>query len=60
MHRMEYIMERMKFGSGDIDAVPHTVAEGCPMPVNCKKPCCYGRGKSFCFPCYQELMKTRR
>ncbi len=30
-------------------------------PCNCpKKDCPLGRGKSFCFPCYAEIMKARR
>ncbi len=52
--------EGMKFGGPGIDAVPKAPATDVPMPVNCREPCCYGRGRNFCFPCYQELMKNRR
>ncbi len=30
------------------------------MPVNCKNPCCYGFGRPFCFPCYQDMVKEQR
>lgn len=30
-------------------------------PCNCpNKTCPYGRGHSFCFPCYAEIMKSIR
>lgn len=59
MIRMDYA-ERMKFDGLAMDAVPKAPAPEVPMPANCREPCCYGRGHNICFPCYQELMKSRR
>jgi hypothetical protein len=28
-----------------------------PYPSNCKTPCCYGRGRCFCWPCMKEIME---
>ena len=30
------------------------------MPINCKNSCCYGFGRPFCFPCYQNMVKEQR
>ena len=30
--------------------------EPAPSPCNCDNPCCYGRGKSFCWPCMKNIM----
>ena len=27
-----------------------------PSPCNCSEPCCYGRGRSFCWPCMKNIM----
>ena len=59
MIRMDHT-EVIKYGSLDMDAVPKAPAESVPMPVNCREPCCYGRGTNFCFPCYRELLKNGR
>lgn len=27
-----------------------------PSPCNCKAPCCYGRGRNFCWPCMKNII----
>lgn len=29
-------------------------------PVNCNHECPYGYGRSFCFPCYKNIMEDYR
>ena len=29
-------------------------------PVNCDHECPYGYGRSFCFPCYKNIMEDHR
>lgn len=29
-------------------------------PCNCSKECPYGYGRSFCFPCYKNIMEDHR
>lgn len=29
-------------------------------PCNCRHECPYGYGKSFCFPCYKNIMEEHR
>lgn len=29
-------------------------------PVNCNHECPYGYGRSFCFPCYKNIMDDHR
>lgn len=29
-------------------------------PVNCDHECPYGDGRSFCFPCYKNIMEDHR
>ncbi len=30
--------------------------ESSPSPCNCVNPCCYGAGRSFCWPCMKNIM----
>lgn len=58
----EYMKVQKYFAKNDITRIPHgTSAEIGPVtPCNCSHPCAYGRGKSFCFPCYQILLSGLR
>ncbi|MDY6333448.1 MAG: hypothetical protein SPL56_01455 [Lachnospiraceae bacterium] len=31
-----------------------------PRPANCSKPCCYGYGHSYCFPCMKKILEEHR
>jgi hypothetical protein len=46
------------FNENGISGVPHDRAPilGPVTPINCKHPCPYGNGKTFCWPCYQKIM----
>lgn len=50
------------FNKEDIARVPHDRAPllGPVTPCNCKQTCPYGNGKSFCWPCYKNLMDEHR
>ena len=50
------------FNENGISGVPHDRApvNGPVKPCNCKQPCPYGNGKTFCWPCYKKLMKAHR
>lgn len=43
---------------------PYSSAIGKEEPVadpkNCRNKCPYGRGRSFCFPCYAKIMAEHR
>ncbi len=58
----EYVKVQKYFNRNDITRIPHGAASetGPLTPCNCSHPCTYGRGKSFCFPCYQSLLNGLR
>ena len=41
-----------RFSCKDLDPIP----TGDIKPHNCKTPCPYGVGKTFCFPCMGKIM----
>ncbi len=41
-----------KFFQGTKDPIPVSGLS----PRNCRTPCPYGRGKTFCFPCLGKIM----
>lgn len=45
-----------RFSSRDLNPIP----EGGIKPHNCKTPCPYGVGKTFCFPCMGKIMEEHR
>lgn len=46
------------FNKNGISKVPHSVAPqlGQVAPYNCSHSCPYGNGRTFCFPCYKNLV----
>ena len=38
---------RAPFGIGEVPT---------PSPCNCKTPCCYGKGRCYCWPCMKNIM----
>ncbi len=34
---------------------PFIKNESVPSPSNCNNPCCYGSGRSFCWPCMKRI-----
>ena len=44
-----------KIGTGKMDSIPPAFPTKTAMPRNCPNPCCYGRGRDYCFPCYKNL-----
>jgi hypothetical protein len=42
--------------SGIMDPIP----TGNLKPHNCKTPCPYGNGTTFCFPCMAKIMEEKR
>jgi|GEM_PF-4527941 len=48
----------MSFYRGGRSTIPKGGADApSPTPCNCKHPCCYGRGTSFCWPCMKDIME---
>lgn len=45
-----------RFTSRDMDPIP----VGNLKPHNCKTPCPYGNGTTFCFPCMAKIMDEHR
>ena len=35
---------------------PFMSSEPTPSPCNCSEPCCYGRGKSYFWPCMKNIV----
>lgn len=57
-----YKRVQKNFNKNDISRVPHSVASKLDpvKPCNCKHPCPYGNGRTFCFPCYKNLVAASR
>ncbi len=57
-----YKRVQKNFNKNGISRVPHSVAPkiGLVTPCNCKHPCTYGNGRTFCFPCYQNIIAEHR
>lgn len=36
---------------------PYTREGAIPSPCNCKTPCCYGRARSYCWPCMKKIVE---
>ena len=45
-----------RFTDRDLNPIP----QGNIKPQNCKTPCPYGTGKTFCFPCMAKIMDEHR
>ena len=45
-----------RFSSRDLNPIP----QGNMRPHNCKTPCPYGNGRTFCFPCMAKIMDEHR
>ncbi len=41
-------------------SITSNVPERAEEPINCKTPCCYGRGHGVCFPCWQKMLSEVR
>lgn len=41
----------------EMQAVPMVSPFPLPAPKNCSKPCPYGRGREYCWPCMAKLMQ---
>ncbi|SEA20012.1 hypothetical protein SAMN02745687_02120 [Lachnospiraceae bacterium NK3A20] len=51
------VYNAQKIGRSDgIDRIPPGARATIPTPKNCPHPCCYGKGKSYCFPCMKKLI----
>lgn len=35
---------------------PHIGEKSASLPYNCRTPCCYGRGRSYCWSCMQQIL----
>lgn len=57
-----YKKVQKNFNKNGISRVPHSVEPkiGPVIPCNCKHPCAYGNGRTFCFPCYQNIVAEHR
>lgn len=57
----EYKKVQKYFNRNGLTRIPHGAASesGSITPCNCCHLCSYGRGKAFCFPCYQKLVAVR-
>lgn len=40
--------------------IKNPIPEGNMKPHNCKTPCPYGNGTTFCFPCMAKILDERR
>ena len=49
------VYNSQKIGTGKMDSIPPAFPTKTAMPRNCLHPCCYGRGRDYCFPCYKKL-----
>ncbi len=45
-------LSRTRFTDRDLNPIP----TGDIKPQNCKTPCPYGNGRTFCFPCMGKIM----
>ena len=44
-----------RYGGGDfLQGAP------APYPLNCEHPCCYGKGRCFCWPGMKEILESRK
>lgn len=37
---------------------PYMREGSAPSPCNCKTPCCYGKGRNFCWPCIKKMINA--
>ena len=58
----KYMKVQKNFNKNGISRVPQSVLPklGLVTPCNCKHPCPYGNGRSFCFPCYKNIVAEHR
>ena len=54
-----YQIHRQPSGTKKGAKGPVLGTESVPKPQNCEHPCCYGKGRSFCWPCMQKLLKEQ-
>ncbi len=47
-------------GEKSLQEIRNPIPEGNLKPHNCKTPCPYGKGTTFCFPCMAQIMKEHR
>ncbi|MBQ9301806.1 hypothetical protein [Butyrivibrio sp.] len=52
----KYELNCSRFSSRDLNPIP----QGNMKPQNCKTPCPYGNGRTFCFPCMAKIMEEHR
>ena len=45
-----------RFSCKDLNPIP----QGDMKPQNCKTPCPYGNGRTFCFPCMAKIVDEHR
>ncbi|SCY63283.1 hypothetical protein [Butyrivibrio sp. INlla14] len=50
------------FEKSGMDSTPKDRAPvlGGSTPYNCKNPCPYGHGRTFCWPCYKKIVEKSR
>ncbi len=58
---MSHAYNRDKYSGGkSFQGIKGPIPEGNLKPHNCKTPCPYGKGTTFCFPCMAQIMNERR
>ncbi len=53
--RRVFAVHQIQAGMIEPDA-PYIEEEPGTFPYNCRTPCCYGRGRSFCWPCMRQIL----
>ena len=43
-----------------VSGISNPIPTGNMKPCNCKTPCPYGKGTTFCFPCMAKIMDQKR
>lgn len=53
--RRVFTVHQVRSGAIEPDA-PYIEDKPGTFPYNCKAPCCYGRGRSYCWPCMRQII----